>query len=123
MKIKIIAMGIVVAALVAACTKTEPAPTADYTVKEAGETVRVEVSSSGYSPKSIAVKKGVSVKLAFIRKDSNNCGDELVFPSLNIKKTLPVGENVEVEVKPEQTGEIKFACGMDMLRGKIIVME
>jgi plastocyanin domain-containing protein len=28
---------------------------------------------------------------------------------------------VVVEFTPSKTGEFKFACGMDMLRGKIIV--
>lgn len=123
MKNKIVAtmlLGIVV--VLASCNKPAPAPKADYTAK-AGETVKIEVSANGYTPKSIAVKKGATVRLAFLRKDADNCGDELVFPALNIKKSLPVGETVEVEVTPEQTGEIKFACGMDMLRGKLIVTE
>lgn len=95
----------------------------DHTVNAAGETVRIEVAANGYTPKTIGVKKGQPVKLEFFRKDEDNCGEELVFPSLNIKKDLPVGKAVVVEVTPSESGEIKFACGMDMLRGKLIVTE
>jgi plastocyanin domain-containing protein len=85
------------------------------------EPIKVTVSTDGYEPKSIAVKKGQPVKLAFFRKDEENCGDEVVFPKLNIKKKLPVGETVTVEFTPEESGEIGFTCGMDMLRGKVLV--
>lgn len=99
------------------------APKADYIVKAAGETVRIEVAANGYTPKTIGIKKGQNVKLEFFRKDAENCGEKLVLPSLNIEKDLPVGKPVVVEVTPTETGELKFACGMDMLRGKLIVTE
>lgn len=112
-----------VALLFGACAQKAPQEVADYTVKNSNETVKIEVSSSGYIPKSVAVKKGQPVKLQFVRKDSNNCGDEVVFPTMNLRKSLPVGEVVEIEITPDKVGEIKFACGMDMLRGKLIVSE
>lgn len=85
------------------------------------DATRITVSSAGYEPSQVAVKKGQTVKLAFFRKDANNCGGEVVFPKQNIKKTLPVGETVLVEFTPSQAGEISFACGMDMFKGKIVV--
>lgn len=99
------------------------APKADYTVQAAGETVRIEVAGNGYTPKTVGIKKGQMVKLEFLRKDEENCGEKLVFPTLNIEKDLPVGKPVVVEVTPTASGEIKFACGMDMLRGKLLVTE
>ncbi|MBK7706850.1 MAG: cupredoxin domain-containing protein [Acidobacteria bacterium] len=59
--------------------------------------------------------------MEFTRVDDKNCGDELVFPKLNIKKTLPVGEPVLVEFTPTESGDLAFQCGMDMMRGKIVV--
>ena len=90
-------------------------------VENSSQPIKVTVSTNGYEPKTIAVKKGQSVKLAFLRTDEKNCGDELVFPKLNIKKNLPVGETVLVEFTPQEPGEIGFTCGMDMLRGKVLV--
>ena len=84
---------------------------------------KVTVSSDGYEPSSISVLKGQPVKLAFYRADSNNCGGEVIFAKQKIKKKLPVGETVVVEFTPTEAGEIAFACGMDMLRGKLVVSE
>lgn len=92
----------------------------DVYVAKAGETIKITVTTT-YEPKSIKVKKGEPVKLEFTRKDDKNCGDELVFPKLGIKKQLPVGEPVLVEFTPADSGDLQFACGMDMMRGKIIV--
>ncbi len=93
------------------------------TVGNLNETIKVTVSKRGYEPKSIAVEKGKPVKLAFFREDEENCGGELVFSKLNIKRNLPVGETVTVEFTPQENGEIGFTCGMDMLRGKVIVSD
>lgn len=82
---------------------------------------QITVSKDGYSPASINVKKGEKVSLAFYRADTENCGGEVVFPKQNIKKALPVGDTVLVEFTPNETGDIAFACGMDMLRGKVVV--
>ena len=86
-------------------------------------TAKITISKRGYEPKEIAVKKGQPVKLEFFREDEENCGEELVFPKLNIKKNLPVGETVSVEFTPQESGEIGFTCGMDMLRGKVTVSD
>lgn len=82
---------------------------------------QVTVAKDGYSPSSINVKSGEKVSLAFYRADAENCGGEVVFQKQNITKKLPVGETVLVEFTPAKAGEIAFACGMDMLRGKVIV--
>ena len=84
---------------------------------------KITVSASGYEPSQVSVKKGQPVKLAFYRPDVAGCGSEVVFPKQNITKKLPVGETVLVEFTPGEAGEIAFACGMDMLRGKVVVGE
>jgi plastocyanin len=81
----------------------------------------IKVTSDGYEPATVPARKGQPVKLAFYRSDTENCGGELVVTKQNIKKKLPLGETVLVEFTPDETGEIAFACGMDMMRGKIVV--
>lgn len=83
--------------------------------------IKITVSNTGFEPSQVAVKKGEAVRLAFYRADSENCGSEVVFSKLNITKKLPVGETVLVEIAPQETGEIAFACGMNMMKGKILV--
>ena len=85
------------------------------------DAIKITVSSRGYKPSSFNVKKDQPVKLAFNRLDANNCGGEVVFPKLNIRKTLPVGETVMVEFTPTETGDLAFSCGMGMMHGKVVV--
>lgn len=82
---------------------------------------KITVSKNGYEPASVNAKKGEKLTLAFYRADAENCGGEVVFPKLKITKKLPVGETVLVEITPTESGELAFACGMDMLKGKVLV--
>jgi plastocyanin domain-containing protein len=126
LKISLISAMIAGAVVFASCgqPKTETvtnSPKPDVVAENPSEPVNVTVSKNGFEPKTIGVKKGRPVKISFVRTDEENCGNEVVFPKQNIKKTLPLGEAVAVELTAEETGEIGFTCGMDMLRGKIIV--
>lgn len=82
---------------------------------------QITIGKNGYEPSEIKFEKGKPVKIAFYRSDAENCGGEVVFPKLNIRKKLPVGETVLVEFTPREAGEIAFSCGMDMMKGKILV--
>jgi hypothetical protein len=83
--------------------------------------IKVTVSKNGYEPAEIKLEKGKPAKIAFYRSDAENCGGEVVFSKLNITKKLPVGETVLVEFTPQDSGEISFACGMNMMKGKVLV--
>lgn len=106
-----------------ACGKHEESAAEKPTVniENPNEPLKITVSKDGFEPKSIGVKKGQTVKLAFVRTDEENCGEEIVFPAQNIKKPLPLNESVPVEFTPTESGEIAFTCGMNMLRGKVLV--
>ncbi len=85
------------------------------------DAVKVTVSKNGFEPSEIKVEKGKLAKLAFYRTDAENCAGEVVFSKLNVTKKLPVGETVLIEFTPTDSGDISFACGMNMLKGKVIV--
>lgn len=119
----------VLTALGLACSKTdasaapatqESAPSGSAQAVE-GRLVEVVADIEGYAPKEIAAKVGETLTLRFVRKTESSCLAEIVFPSLNIKKDLPLGKPVDVVIKAEQAGEIKFQCGMAMIFGKIVV--
>jgi len=99
------------------------APKVDLVADATNQPIKIEVAANGYTPKNIGVKKGQKVILEFHRADADNCGEKLVFPDLGIERDLPVGEKVLVEITPTKTGDLKFTCGMDMFRGKLIVSE
>jgi plastocyanin domain-containing protein len=82
--------------------------------------VRVEVRGA-YSPDRIAVEAGRPVRLTFERREENPCTAQVIFPDLGIVKDLPVGQPVAVEFTPERAGELDFHCGMNMVRGKVLV--
>lgn len=75
----------------------------------------------GYKPKIIRIPKNMPVTLTFIRKDSNPCLEEIVFPDYKIKKFLPLNQNVIIELSPPHPVKSGFHCGMNMFHGKIIV--
>lgn len=83
--------------------------------------IKVTVSKNGYEPSEIKVEKGKPVKLAFYRADAENCGGEVVFTNPKISKKLPPGETVLIEFTAPKSGAISFACGMDMMKGKVLV--
>ena len=85
------------------------------------KTIKITVSKNGYTPERATLKKGQTVKLAFYRADSENCGGEIVFPALNIRRKLPVGKTVVITIKPQDSGTLNFSCGMDMMKGALIV--
>ena len=85
------------------------------------DAIKVTVSKNGFEPSEIKVEKGKPAQIAFTRIDGQNCASEVTFPKLNITRKLPVGEMVSVEISPQESGEISFACGMGMLKGKVLV--
>jgi plastocyanin domain-containing protein len=81
-------------------------------------TVKVK---GGYSPDTIAVRRGQPVRILFDRQEESGCSEEVVFPDLGIRQFLAPFEQTAVEFIPQKSGTMGFACGMSMLRGKLIV--
>lgn len=75
----------------------------------------------GYAPDVIVVKKGVPVRLNFYRDETSSCSEQVVFGDFGIARDLPAFKTTPIEFTPEKSGEFTFACGMNMLRGKLIV--
>ena len=91
------------------------------TVGESGaQEIKVTVKG-GYSPDVIIVKKGVPVRLNFYRDETSSCSEKIVFGDFGIARDLPAFKNTMIEFTPDKSGEFTFACGMNMLRGKLIV--
>lgn len=79
------------------------------------------VVEGGYSPEIIAVPKGKTTKLNFLRKDPSSCLEEVVLGDFKVRKRLPLNQKITVEITPQQAGEFTYSCGMNMYHGKIIV--
>jgi len=79
------------------------------------------VSEQGYEPATVTFRAGTPARIIFVRTTDRTCGTEVVFPSLNIKRALPLNEPVVIEFTPAKSGDIAFACGMNMLHGTVVV--
>lgn len=85
------------------------------------QNIRINVTDRGYSPMSFRLKKGVPARITIVRKTEYECGKEIVFPAYNIRRELPMNTPVTVSFTPRKAGSFSFICGMDMMRGKVIV--
>ncbi|HEX2450169.1 MAG TPA: cupredoxin domain-containing protein [Gemmatimonadales bacterium] len=83
---------------------------------------RIEVDN-GYAPAVVRVRAGQPVRLEFHRVDGSSCTEEVVIPDFGIRRFLPNGQTTAVDFMPRAAGAHDFACGMGMVRGKIIVDE
>lgn len=114
---------------IAACKKGEAdankapppigAPVAQVLGKDGLRHIAITVDTSGYKPEKIPGKPGEKLVLVFTRTADSTCIAKLVTPD---SKTvdLPMNTPVEVPVTVPQTGEVGFACGMDMFHGVVV---
>ncbi len=103
-----------VIALLAACS-TAAVPAAP-TIR----TIEVDVGR-GYTPSEVVAVPGEALRLVFTRTTDEGCGQQLVFPDLPIRRDLPLGEPVAVDVTAPASGRLAFTCGMGMYRGAVVV--
>jgi plastocyanin domain-containing protein len=75
----------------------------------------------GYSPDVVVVRQGAPVRLNFYRDETASCGDRVVFGDFHIARDLPAFKTTPVEFTPERAGEFTWTCGMNMMRGKLVV--
>ena len=75
----------------------------------------------GYSPDVIVVNKGMPVRLNFYRDETSSCSEQVIFGDFRIARNLPAFKTTKIEFTPDKAGEFTFTCGMNMLRGKLIV--
>jgi plastocyanin domain-containing protein len=75
----------------------------------------------GYSPDVIVVREGLPVRLNFYRDETESCSETVIFGDFGIARDLPPFETTSIEFTPRKHGEFTFTCGMNMLRGKLIV--
>ncbi|MDQ3252300.1 MAG: cupredoxin domain-containing protein [Acidobacteriota bacterium] len=75
----------------------------------------------GYSPDVIVVKEGQPVRLDFFRDETASCSEQVIFGDFGIARDLPAFKTTPIEFTPDKAGEFTFTCGMNMMRGKLIV--
>jgi hypothetical protein len=87
----------------------------------AAQAARILVNAQSFDPARISLRAGVPARLTFVRTTDATCATDIVVPSLGIKRPLPLNEPVTIAFTPANAGEVAFACGMDMLKGVVVV--
>jgi RND family efflux transporter MFP subunit len=82
---------------------------------------RVVVSDKGFEPSRVTLRAGLPARLTFLRTTDATCATEVVIPSLNVKRSLPLNQPVDIQFTPEKSGDVAFACGMGMFKGTLVV--
>lgn len=79
------------------------------------------VVEKGYRPARLTARAGQPLRVTFLRNETSACSKEVVFPGLGIRRELPTGTPVAVDLPPLPPGLVPFTCGMGMLKGGIEV--
>lgn len=82
--------------------------------------VRVTVKG-GYTPDTIVVQAGKPVRLQFYRDETADCSERIVLEDFGIDAALPAFQTTDIEFTPAEPGEFRFRCGMNMLKGLLVV--
>ncbi len=91
---------------------------------QAGEQTVQEVTivvQGGYQPSEVTLKQGVPARLRFVRKDTGGCADVLRIPDFGIQQPLPGLKETVVSFTPDKVGTFSFTCGMQMMKGTLVV--
>jgi plastocyanin domain-containing protein len=89
--------------------------------EEAPRVVKVLVNDAGFQPSRIPAAPGSRLTLEFTRLVELSCATEVVVPSQKIRKALPLNAPVQVEILVPPSGDVQFACGMNMHKGAVVV--
>jgi plastocyanin len=138
MSLRVVVAGLALALGISACKKQEPtstpavkpAETAPAAPAAAAATpaapaaaavrkVPIAVTEDGYSPDRIPGKPGEKLSLVFTRKVDSHCVEQVKTPDGKLVD-LPMNQPVEIAVTVPQQGEVKFACGMNMVTGVVV---
>lgn len=83
--------------------------------------VPVTAGEDGFKPSSVTFAKGSAGKLVFTRTTDDTCATEVVFPELDIKKDLPKGKPVTVDIPTDKAQKLTFQCGMGMYKSSVVI--
>lgn len=83
--------------------------------------MRVLVTADGFSPSEIRIRAGERIVLDVTRTTDGTCAKEIVIPEYAVRKMLPLDEPISIELTPAKAGTVRFACGMDMISGMLVI--
>lgn len=111
---------LVLAALAGAWAYSRGRPQRARPTPDGGQEARIVVRQR-YRPSVIVARRGVPLRLEFIRDEDNPCSQKVILPDFGISRTLPAHRTTAIELMPQHEGEFLFTCAMGMYQGTIVV--
>ena len=74
-----------------------------------------------YGPAVIVARRGIPLRLRFVRDEDNPCSQKVVFPDFGISRSLPAYRTTTIEIAPQRKREFLFTCEMGMYQGTLVV--
>ena len=94
---------------------------ASKSTTDATQRVSITVTEQGFEPAVVNVKAGQPVTLLVKRTTDRTCATEVVMKEHNINQPLPLNQEVEITFTPAKSGDLVYACAMDMYKGTVHV--
>ncbi len=79
------------------------------------------IVKGGYSPDTVQATVGVPLHITFDRQESGSCTEKVIIPAFRIAADLPANRRTTIFFTPDTPGIHEFACGMNMVHGKLII--
>ncbi len=84
--------------------------------------VAIQVTTKGYEPSPVTLRKGEPVELTLTRTTDETCATEIVLEEHGINAALPLNTPVTVKFTPVKAGELRYGCAMGkMISGALTV--
>jgi Cu(I)/Ag(I) efflux system membrane fusion protein len=87
------------------------------------QTVEITIGPEGFSPQRIELEASVPARLVFTRITESTCATNVQVPAFDVEPTdIPMNEPTAITFTPDEAGRFTFACGMDMIKGTLLVV-
>ncbi len=91
-------------------------------IENGEQIVNMNQLANGYQPNQFTVQKGIPVKWVIDSKSPYSCASSIRMPAFGIAQFLQSGTNI-IRFTPNQTGTLRFTCGMGMYSGTFNVVD
>jgi plastocyanin domain-containing protein len=117
----IIALGVLAGGCDAASNDAAASAKSQSNKPRKSRAVDVVVGDDGFQPNRVEALKDELLTLRFKRTSEETCATDVVFPELALKKALPLGQTVTVEIPTESARTLVFQCGMGMYKSSVVI--
>jgi len=96
--------------------------TTKSTISDGYQTIKMDVTASGWKPAKFILQEGLPVKWVIDGKEITECNRAIQVPKLGLNFYINPGEQT-IEFTPTEEGVIPWSCWMGMIDGSFIVQK